>query len=296
VGNNETGWVYKCNREARVKPDVWGVWQDFFEEPGDGTWGGTDTIRNKQSLHFLKSSMARGDWVIAYQTDERAIVGLVRFVGLTDPDDGDQQIRLSHPLAFQTPVPILDLCKTEPSLRSLSPFKQGWPASIYSLADRKEEDLLLGVCARLNPDQSLQIAKYASRRRLVPMVRGRATRSKIESITQEEYEEGFRKEIVADRRERNRKLVADAKEYWRSPDGRLRCAVCTFCFSDKYGEHGDGFIEVHHLTPISEARSTGRRTTVKQVRLVCANCHRMLHRGERTLLLKELKAMLRSVA
>lgn len=55
------------------------------------------------------------------------------------------------------------------------------------------------------------------------------------------------------------------------------CHVCGFTFSHMYGEMGDGFIEVHHLNPLAKKKPNDP-TTVDELRPVCANCHRMLHR------------------
>lgn len=55
------------------------------------------------------------------------------------------------------------------------------------------------------------------------------------------------------------------------------CHVCEFVFSDMYGEIGNGFIEVHHLNPLAQKKPNAP-TTVDELRPVCANCHRMLHR------------------
>ncbi len=40
---------------------------------------------------------------------------------------------------------------------------------------------------------------------------------------------------------------------------------------------GSDFIEGHHTVPISELKGEVK-TKVKDVALVCSNCHRMLHR------------------
>lgn len=57
----------------------------------------------------------------------------------------------------------------------------------------------------------------------------------------------------------------------------LDCMVCSFNFAAAYGEQGDGFIEVHHVAPLSDTgiTQTDPRTDLT---VVCANCHRMLHR------------------
>ncbi len=56
----------------------------------------------------------------------------------------------------------------------------------------------------------------------------------------------------------------------------LRCEACDFDFEQTYGDRGQGFIECHHVQPLHE---TGERsTTIKDLALLCSNCHRMIHR------------------
>jgi predicted HNH restriction endonuclease len=78
-------------------------------------------------------------------------------------------------------------------------------------------------------------------------------------------------------RERNRRLVARKKQSVLSECGRLACEVCGFDFAAAYGPRGDGFAECHHTQPISQS-APGRHTRLSELAVVCANCHRMLHR------------------
>jgi 5-methylcytosine-specific restriction protein A len=59
-----------------------------------------------------------------------------------------------------------------------------------------------------------------------------------------------------------------------------RCQVCSFQFAEKYGSLGEGFIEVHHLLPIStlEEGVPVRYDVAGDFAVLCPNCHRMLHR------------------
>jgi hypothetical protein len=72
----------------------------------------------------------------------------------------------------------------------------------------------------------------------------------------------------------------------------FRCQVCRFDFAAKYGELGYGYIEAHHLNPLSERPelewTDELRTSVDDVTVLCANCHRMIHRRRPALSLKEL--------
>ncbi|HJW31984.1 MAG TPA: HNH endonuclease [Holophagaceae bacterium] len=76
----------------------------------------------------------------------------------------------------------------------------------------------------------------------------------------------------------------------RSRGGRLRCEVpnCGFDFVERYGAIGEGFAHVHHLTPLSEFEKSGRKVHLKDLAIVCPNCHAMIHRGGGCRSLEEL--------
>jgi len=71
------------------------------------------------------------------------------------------------------------------------------------------------------------------------------------------------------------------------------CQGCGFDFEKRYGTIGEGYIEAHHLTPISELpKDLKTDLNVKEhFAVLCANCHRIMHRknGPRTIhALKEI--------
>ena len=78
-------------------------------------------------------------------------------------------------------------------------------------------------------------------------------------------------------RERSQPLVALKKREVLLAEGRLECETCGFDFAAAYGPRGEGFAECHHTLPISQS-APDRRTRTSELALVCANCHRMLHR------------------
>jgi hypothetical protein len=63
--------------------------------------------------------------------------------------------------------------------------------------------------------------------------------------------------------------------------GALRCEVpgCGFDFKVRYGKLGEGFAHVHHKKPLSEAPLEGQKVSLKELAVVCANCHAMIHVG-----------------
>jgi predicted HNH restriction endonuclease len=56
------------------------------------------------------------------------------------------------------------------------------------------------------------------------------------------------------------------------------CQVCDINFGDRYGELGVGYIEIHHLTPVSQMGAERVVDPAKELVPLCANCHRMAHR------------------
>lgn len=93
-------------------------------------------------------------------------------------------------------------------------------------------------------------------------------------------------------RERNSALSRLAKEKRLLNTGDLSCDVCKFSFAQKYGPRGKGFIEAHHTIPVSKLRSN-TKTKIKDIALVCSNCHRMLHRRRPWLTMAELRSLLK---
>ena len=75
-----------------------------------------------------------------------------------------------------------------------------------------------------------------------------------------------------------------------------KCQACTFDFGKFYGERGTGYIEVHHLDPLSERPEKEwrdeLRTSLDQVRVVCANCHRIIHRTKPALPFQDLLTLI----
>jgi 5-methylcytosine-specific restriction protein A len=93
----------------------------------------------------------------------------------------------------------------------------------------------------------------------------------------EEGEEGRMLFRLHRQRERNPGLVRRKKRSVLATAGRLACEACFFDFAAVYGPLGDGFAECHHRTPLA-ALSGVTTTRLDDLAIVCANCHRMLHR------------------
>lgn len=88
--------------------------------------------------------------------------------------------------------------------------------------------------------------------------------------------------------ERDSKLINKKKEQVLKSGGKLICEVCNFDFFRKYGERGHGFIECHHNIPVSTIPK-GYKTKLGDLSLLCANCHRMIHKQKPWLSIQELR-------
>lgn len=62
-----------------------------------------------------------------------------------------------------------------------------------------------------------------------------------------------------------------------------KCEACMFNFVEKYGDLGSGFIEAHHLKPISTLGIGKFEINLKSdFAVLCSNCHSMIHRLQDT--------------
>lgn len=108
----------------------------------------------------------------------------------------------------------------------------------------------------------------------------------------EEFIEGGRHIRQHMQTERNPVLRARAREFWRLRLGQLKCIACGFDFKQRYGPLGADFIEMHHESPV--AALSGRSVlTPKQLKPLCANCHRIVHRQQPMLTIRRLKLAIR---
>lgn len=72
------------------------------------------------------------------------------------------------------------------------------------------------------------------------------------------------------------------------------CEACNFDFEKNYGKVGKGYIEAHHLKPISELKiGESRSVTQDDFAVLCSNCHRMIHKLKDSSDLKALKELIR---
>lgn len=93
--------------------------------------------------------------------------------------------------------------------------------------------------------------------------------------------------------------VVSVNKYERNPKNRkiciehhgLNCQGCGFNFFESYGELGDNFIIVHHLTPVSKLGPDYVIDPKKDLVPLCANCHAIVHRVDPPISLDDLRKL-----
>ncbi|HOI56929.1 MAG TPA: hypothetical protein PLP01_16885 [Phycisphaerae bacterium] len=112
------------------------------------------------------------------------------------------------------------------------------------------------------------------------------TRERAQSDRQSAVEgAAHRREVLW--RQRNRALINS-----RKASSDYCCEVCGFHFEETYGDLGRGFVIAHHEKALGK-RQRASRTCLKDIRLLCANCHNMIHRNEPMLTVEQLKRRIR---
>jgi 5-methylcytosine-specific restriction enzyme A len=105
-----------------------------------------------------------------------------------------------------------------------------------------------------------------------------------------EAEEGNVRIVAHRRRERDPQLRRRKREQILRGTGALACEACGFDSKERWGL--EGIIECHHLVPVSEL-PPGSKTKLSDVRLLCPNCHRLVHAGSEWLTWEQLLAIVR---
>lgn len=148
----------------------------------------------------------------------------------------------------------------------------------------KDEEVVWDLYAN-QPDKLHQLAQH-----ILSFTKPEHIKEKLPELTEEEIEsnEGQILSRVHRYRERDSTLVRKKKERFLAERGFLHCECCGFNFSEVYGSHGDGFIECHHTKPVSELDADST-TKISDLALLCANCHRMIHRRKPWLSIDELR-------
>jgi 5-methylcytosine-specific restriction protein A len=101
----------------------------------------------------------------------------------------------------------------------------------------------------------------------------------------EGYSEGKLSRVEINKYERNpvnRRICLMAKGYI--------CSICGFDFQRTYGNIGKDYIEVHHITQVSEMGEDYVVKPLEDLVPLCSNCHSMIHRTKPMLSIEFLRS------
>ena len=158
-------------------------------------------------------------------------------------------------------------------------LKGAWPRGSRGKLLKSESEIktLADVLSKKNPKQRLAIFEALG---LHSATHGKGTiilkekRAKVtdggEVAIEEAFVEGEKRAVSAT--VRNPRLRTAAKMRWG-----LKCYCCGFDFEHFYGDIAKGLAVVHHLQVFAQANGRRRSATVEDVRVVCANCHFVVH-------------------
>ena len=95
-------------------------------------------------------------------------------------------------------------------------------------------------------------------------------------------------------RTRSRELRNAALETY-TIQGHILCAACDFEYAAAYPRLGVGYIQIHHLKPVSfmQGEQMSMAEALANVRPLCANCHQMVHQERPPLRIHDLQLILR---
>jgi hypothetical protein len=190
------------------------------------------------------------------------VVGIYAAAAIASNDDTWRQVRAKNALLF--PVGL------RPSVPAW-PGKQGtrrwaWRGdeggsqhrSLYRLFDRLKNNIMRGhdFAEAFDSTESIDTEIHAFEGKV-----------RLQFIK-------HRKREACLRREKLREVLS-------KNNGRLVCEVpkCNFDFMKRYGQLGAGYAQVHHKKPLGAAPQKGQLTSLKELAVVCANCHAMIHKG-----------------
>jgi 5-methylcytosine-specific restriction protein A len=72
----------------------------------------------------------------------------------------------------------------------------------------------------------------------------------------------------------------------------LSCSACGMSFERVYGDVGVGYIEVHHITPVSDMGANYLVNPATDLVPLCSNCHSMVHRQSPPITVEHLRALI----
>jgi hypothetical protein len=140
-------WVYKNRSYADVHQTAYGDWREFFDTYAVSRrpvpWGGSWASSKPSQKRIFLEELSIGDFILCYQTDLRAGIGIARVAGLAPRSDGENELTLEAVERFVMPVRFHELKKRAyPRLKRVAALKPGPIDTLYETS-RQEAYWLL---------------------------------------------------------------------------------------------------------------------------------------------------------
>jgi len=240
------------------------------------TYSGGDTLDFAGNSQYRKVGVQHGDRVYILATRGGKIVLVGRIVVSEVLGRRAAERRLGHP-AFPAPDQIIGTGSSM-DLDRIVPEK-----------DARRIERASGKKLKFAPDRYAVVARSLLSTGEITEASAALLDALLDGAVEVElpatsFPEGKRREVNHKTVERSAKVRAQALRFHGTT-----CQVCEFSFADGYGELGVGFAEVHHLRPLAAAGGSIMVDPAKDVAVVCANCHRMLHRRTQPLSLAAVR-------
>jgi ribosomal protein L37AE/L43A len=190
----------------------------------------------------------------------------------------------------------VQVIRFEAHLANVAPLDDAsrWISLIKSSTPPKQQNSI----RRLQPElMDPEVARLVNEQSMAHQVGPRGT-AILASCAEAPYipstPEGRRRLISHFRIERSAAAAKDAKERYLASNPLGSCEACGFSFIKMYGDHGAGYVEAHHRIPLSLLAEPAIPSR-DDFAMVCANCHRMLHRTQgSTMTVDELRSLIKS--
>jgi hypothetical protein len=240
-------------------------WEEEYEA---GVVRASDQVSNP-TFRRTVGEVKAGDLVVHYHASHVVAFSCAE-------EDGRYESRLPPGYGsgweFRTEYHVLD----EPVHREVFHREIRVPSDVVGFAFNRGHGVNRGYFYRFSAEGlAVVLTKVSPGERLPEWLRGDATAEPPPVEEQDvRLKEGTRY-IAHLKRERNRQLAEEAKRI----HGYI-CKVCNFDFEQFYGPDAAGYIEAHHVVPFHTLPDDAVVTLSPRddFTVVCANCHRMLHR------------------
>lgn len=191
-------------------------------------------------------------------TPARRIAGL----GIVTKAVGEKPLRVRYLTGQLDQMPGIELLKTIPKLKGATFLQSGKYGTAFPLTAEQAKEICR-IVTEQNPGNKIW--------------KDWPTTTHIADIEAEAIE-GRPQLVTHLRKERNPKLVRNKKAKFLQEHGVLFCEACLGRHKS-YGNLTGDIFEVHHRNPLSESTDPVK-TRLKDLAVLCPNCHRAIHRTE----------------